>query len=301
MAKPPTFEARVSAGQRAAERAGTKFFIYPGAQQRCRCCSGAHNPNGPFIRAWGTWIGIIRHITAGGLGSRTMETYIRDILVNDPAVPFKSQWSVAPNGDIWLIGTGRANHCLNMSQQAYDALVNGTFPLDQFCVNMRGSALVGSAYTDGIEQVAASAPTAVQANATDYLEAELIRPYGWSGTDTAGHGEVASDRGPGDPNEHMGNTRTRIRNIVGGSTPPPTEEDDLMGYTPDDLRKYAREGALDTRIREAGPTPEKEGTGPTMWALATEARDAAKAAERAANNASAAVARIEAALAQRAQ
>lgn len=230
-----------------------------------------------------------------------METYIRDILVNDPAVPFKSQWSVAPNGDIWLIGTGRANHCLNMSQQAYDALVNGTFPLDQFCVNMRGSALVGSAYTDGIEQVAASAPTAVQANATDYLEAELIRPYGWSGTDTAGHGEVASDRGPGDPNEHMGNTRTRIRNIVGGSTPPPTEEDDLMGYTPDDLRKYAREGALDTRIREAGPTPEKEGTGPTMWALATEARDAAKAAERAANNASAAVARIEAALAQRAQ
>lgn len=246
MAAPPTPSQLEAAGRRAAAAAGVGFFIYSGAAGRCRCCSGAHNPAGPFIRAWGPYIGVIRHITAGGLGSRTMETYIRDILVNDPAVPTKCQWSVAPNGDIWWIASGRANHDLNMSRAAYNALTGGTMSLTEFCQNLRGSELVGSTHTMGIEQVAAVAPTSVQARATDYLVAELCRIPRWSGVDVAGHGEVASDRGPGDPNEHMGNVRTRSRTIVSGGTitPPPPAGDEFDMATINDLVSVMRsEGA----------------------------------------------------------
>jgi hypothetical protein len=176
---------------------------------------------------------MIRHITAGGLGGRSMEQYIWDILVNDTAVPFKSQFSIEPgNGNIWLIGTGRANHCLNMSRAAHDALVNGTMALDQFCQNLRGAEFVGSIHTIGVEQVAAVAPDAAQSRSTDFLGAELFKLRGWSGVDTAGHGEVAIDRGPGDPNEHMGNVRKRGLSIVAGTVPPPPQEVEDMANVP---------------------------------------------------------------------
>lgn len=227
MATPPTYDELVRAGQAAANKAGVKFVILSGAKDRCRCCSGAHNPTGPKIRAWGPYVGVIRHITAGGLGSRSMETYIWNILVNDPSVPFKSQFAIEPgNGNIWLVGTGRANHCLNMSQAAFNALGNDGMSLSEFCQNLRGSAIVGSVHTIGIEQVAAVAPDAAQVRATDALIGELTKGLrSWTGRDFAGHGEVASDRGPGDPNEHMGNARTRV--MSGTATPPPDQGDDV--------------------------------------------------------------------------
>lgn len=207
----------------AAQRTGRPYRVLSGARERCRCCSGAHNRDGPHVRPLGPLIGFGRHITAGGLGGRSMEQYCWDILVNDPLVPFKAQMAVEPgNGTLWILGTGRANHILNMSQQAYDALVGGRMALDQFCQNLRGSALVGSTHLLGYEQVAAVAPDAAQSLSTDLHMAELAKMRsGWTGVDVAGHGEVASDRGPGDPNEHMGNTRTRIRSLVAGATPPP--------------------------------------------------------------------------------
>lgn len=224
MARSLTYDQLLGAGARAASKRGARLIVLDGAKDRCRCCSGPHNPAGPFIRPWGTYIAIIRHITGGGLGSRTLEQYCWDILINDPSVPFKVQWAVGPGGrEIVLLGTGRANHCLNMSQPAYDALVNESMALDQFCQNLRGSALVGSTFTLGIEQVAASAPDLEQSKTTDALELELISiPSGWNGGDTAGHGEVASDRGLGDPNENMGAVRQRLITAkAGGGTPPP--------------------------------------------------------------------------------
>lgn len=228
MATWPTYPELVGVGQRAAARTGAAFRIYSGAEGRCRCCAGPHNPAGPFIRPLGPYNGVIRHITAGGLGGRTMESYIRDILIFDTAVPFKCQWTVAPGGtELWLLGVGRANHDLNMSQAARNALIDETLALDQFCQNLRGSELVGSTFTMGIEQVAATAPDPAQARLTDSLCAELTKLRGWNGREIAGHGEVATDRGPGDPNEHMGQVRTRVMAIVAGSTPPPTGDDDL--------------------------------------------------------------------------
>lgn len=227
MARWPTYDELVAVGQRVAAQTGARLIILDGARGRCRCCSGAHNPSGPFIRPLGPFIGVTRHLTAGGLGTRTVEQYCWNILVNDPSVPFKCQWAVGPGGkELVLLGVGRANHMLNMSRAAYNALVAGTLSLTEFCQNLRGSDLTGSTFTMGIEQIAATAPDAAQSNVTDHLVAELCKlPGTWTGVDQIGHGEGAIDRGPGDPNEHMGNKRVTSRNIVSGATPPPPTRD----------------------------------------------------------------------------
>ena len=144
--------------------------------------------------------GITIHHTAGGLGSRSAETYIRDILVSDREVPDKCHAAIDPDGVVWLVAAGRANHMLYYSQRARDMAISGTWPLTGGSVNARGSIQNGNTWTYGVECIAAGTPNPAQRDAAVRWAAALCRAHGWDGREVFGHGEAAYDRGFSDPN-----------------------------------------------------------------------------------------------------
>lgn len=217
--------------------AGITYREYSGSRDRCRCHNGSHAAGGPLIRAWGPIVGTLVHITAGDLGSRTVEKYIQDIINGDPNIPCKVQFVVAPDGVVWINSVGRSNHDGSMSTRAYNALRDGTFSLTGY-QDLRGTELTGNSFTYGIENINSGPPNAAQRNASVRICAAISHAMGWSGRDCAGHGEVGSDRSYADPGMDMGAFRRDVMSFVsnptGGSTPPPViKEDDLP--TPNDL------------------------------------------------------------------
>lgn len=208
--------------------AGINYREYTGSRDRCRCHSGSHAAGGPLVRAWGPNVGTLVHITAGDLGSRTVEQYIRDIINGDPEVPFKAQFVVAPDGTVWINGVGRANHDGSMSNAAYAALRDGTFSLTG-SQNLRGSDVTGNSFVYGIENINSGPPNAAQRNASVRICAAISHAQGWNGRDCAGHGEVASDRSFSDPGMDMGAFRRDVMAFVANPTnsPPPQEVPDM--------------------------------------------------------------------------
>lgn len=236
---PPTPSQILLAAQRAAARVGVKVYEYPGWRDRCRCHDGSHErgeqPNG---RIWGPFFGPMAHKTAGDLGTRTVEKYILDIILSDPAVPVKCQIVGAPNGDIWLVAAGRANHDLNMSPAAYAAYRDQTWSLAGY-QNLRGTGYNGSGYTLGWEQIAAGIPTEAQRRSLVAFAAELALILGRTGQGFAGHGENASDRDFNDPQQDMGLNRREAMAIVAnpGATPPPVTEGFLMALSDNEQKQ----------------------------------------------------------------
>lgn len=207
---------------------------FPGAEKADR--PGDFNPHGITI-----------HITAGGLGSRTEEQYIRDIINGDPSVPVKANAVVAPDGTLWLNAQGNANHCLYYGAKAMDAAINASFPLSGNA-NYRGSLTKWSLYAYGVEMIAASGAkvTPAQRKSAVIWAAAIARLHGWTGQETHGHGEVAYDRSWDDPGIDMGAFRRDVMATVkspganAGTSKPPTTKDWFDMATEADLEKVIK-------------------------------------------------------------
>lgn len=169
-------------------------------------------------------VGIIIHQTAGNLGSRTVQQYMDDIINDDPACPDKCNVAVAPDGTLWVNAAGRANHCLQYSSKALNAIKTGSMPLDRKYADYRGSAQNMNFYTYGVEMIATN-PTEAQIDTAARWAAALCRAHGWSAGHVAGHGEVADDRDYSDPGIDMGKFRTRVDALLKNKT---NQEDDTM-------------------------------------------------------------------------
>lgn len=165
--------------------------------------------------------GVVIHHTAGGLGARTAQQYIRDILVSDRAVPDKCNVAIAPDGTVWMVAAGRANHMLYYSQRARDMAVAGTWPTSG-STNARGSLQNGNSWTYGVECIAAGVPNAAQRDAAVRWAAALCRAHGWSGGEVFGHGEAAYDRGFSDPGWDMGAFRRDVMARLKATNPATT-------------------------------------------------------------------------------
>lgn len=222
-----------------AKSTGFPVNTYTGWETRTRNSGGTFTPRG-----------VVVHITAGGLGSRTAEAYIRDIILGDPQVSFKAQFVTSPDGTIWLVGTGRANHAGYCSDRAAKAFTAASFPTSG-TVDWRGRDCNPGEFTYGIENIAGSSMTGRQRAASVALCSAIARHYGWSGGEMAGHGEIASDRSAADPNLNMGQFRADVMAAVKGGTaapaptPAPTPEAPKMGKDNDPNGWYLTVGTKD--------------------------------------------------------
>lgn len=226
MAQPLTAQQQIDA----IRAEGCRVMEYPGWRER-----GMWR----ISRGWAPQ-GITIHHTAGGLGSRTVSQYIRDILVSDPKVPDKCNVAIAPDGTVWMVAAGRANHMLYYSQRARDMAVAGTWPITGGSVNARGSLQNGNSWTYGVECIAAGTPNAAQREAAVRWAAALCRAHGWNGREVFGHGEASYDRGFSDPGWDMSAFRADVvRRLQSTAKPAPTpspaatprqQEDDMPDH-----------------------------------------------------------------------
>lgn len=200
---------------------------YEGWERRCRCCpdSGPHQLSGPYIRGWGDVNGQLAHITGGGLGKRTVEQYIRDIILYDPALLTKCHTVVDPAGVVWLVAAGRANHAGKVGKNVRAHMLAADYSLtDDYDSRFRGGVADGNAFTYGDECIAASKMNAKQYESLVRVHAARARFHDWTGQESVGHGEVSSARTPADPNLDMGKFRRDVMARVKagpGSTPAP--------------------------------------------------------------------------------
>ena len=202
---------------------GLTVHEYPGWRDRCRCCPGDHRPNGPYIRGWGDVNGGVQHITGGGLGGRSVEVYIRDIILYDPDLLTKCQFVTAPDGSVWLVAAGRANHAGGVGSKVRDHMRAADFSTtDDYDDRFRGSSADGNSFTYGNEAIAASSMNTAQRTASVKLWAAIAKFHKWTGQEIAGHGEISSARVKADPNLNMGEFRRDIMTRVKGGTPPVT-------------------------------------------------------------------------------
>lgn len=169
--------------------------------------------------------GIVIHHTAGNLGSRSPEAYIRDILVGDPSVPDKCSVAIDPDGVVWMVAAGRANHMLYYSQSARDMAIAATWPTTG-STNARGSLQNGNSWTYGVEIIAAGSPNPAQRLAAVRWAAGLAKLHGWSGGEVFGHGEAAYDRDFSDPGLDMGAFRRDVAALLGAARPAPARPQD---------------------------------------------------------------------------
>lgn len=207
------YDTLVSALRRNLDAEGFKLSIYPGADRLCRCCSGAHKTRGPFVRGWNPG-GVGVHITGGGLGLRSLYTYVRDILVSDPSLPLKSQFATRPKtGEVMLISAGRCNHLGGIGSGAAHKIRTGGFDMhDDWDDAGRGTGTDGNALAWGIENIAAVSMDAKQRRASVIICATIAHLSGddWNGGEDCGHGEVSNQRGRPDPNLNMGAFRRDV-------------------------------------------------------------------------------------------
>lgn len=204
---------------------GLSIVEYSGWKTRCRCCPDdvAHRPNGPYIRGWGDVDGQLAHITAGALGGRSVEKYIRDIINGDPNTPCKSQTVIAPDGRVYLNSTGRCNHAGKVGSSVRGHMRAADFSTsDDFDNRFTGGSADGNSFTYGDEVIAASKMNAAQYDALVRVHAARARHHGWNGRQSVGHGEVSNQRGKGDPNLDMGSFRRDVMaRLKSGATAAP--------------------------------------------------------------------------------
>lgn len=219
MARPLTAQQQIDA----IRAEGCRVAEYPGWRER-----GMWR----ISRGWEPQ-GITIHHTAGGLGSRTVSQYIRDILVSDPKVPDKCNVAIDPSGTVWMVAAGRANHMLHYSQRARDMAIAGSWPIGGGSVNARGSLQNGNSWTYGVECIAAGTPNAAQRDAAVRWAAALCRAHGWNGREVFGHGEASYDRGFSDPGWDMSAFRADVlRRLQPTAKPAPTPPPGTPAATP---------------------------------------------------------------------
>lgn len=214
MAAPMTYDQIV----KALKAEGCTVVQYAGSRDRCRCHTGSHAAGGTKVRAWGPINGTMTHITAGNLGTRTVEQYIASIINGDPNTPCKAQFVVAPNGTVYVNSVGRCNHAGTIGSKSLAHAVAADFPLTGWTGAWRGHDVDGNTHFYGIENIAASSMTAAQREASVRINAAIARFYGWDGGESVGHGECSDQRGYADPNLDMGKFRADVRARVKAGT-----------------------------------------------------------------------------------
>jgi hypothetical protein len=188
---------------------GLEVVEVPGARGRCRCHTGPHVPRGPFVRPFDPTGDVMVHITAGGLGGRTPLQYVADIINGDPNLPNKGNLVTDPDGVVYLNGVGRANHAGGVSGRSVDLGRRQALSLDGY-QDLRGGDVDGNAVWYGIENIAASAMTAAQRDASVRICATFARLTGRTGRGSIGHGEASERRSYADPNLDMGRFRRDV-------------------------------------------------------------------------------------------
>lgn len=199
------------------KKEGLKVKSYSGCTSRCRCHSGSHAKGGPKIRAYGGMNGQLNHITAGNLGGRSVDVYIRDIINGSSAVPNKAHLVIDPWGVVHINSLGRANHAGRISSRGFSRVVAGSFSLTKQWDPTRGHDMDGNTHLYGYEVIAAAHMNAAQYEALVRINAAVARWHNWGGRESAGHGELSDQRSYADPGIHMGHFRSAIVRRIGGS------------------------------------------------------------------------------------
>lgn len=200
---------------------------YTGWRDRCRCHTGSHEKNEGWLgdtadRGWGTVNGTVTHITAGDLGTRTVEQYIATAINGDPNIPCKVQIVVAPDGVVYLNSAGRSNHAGKVGSTVQAHMVAADFSLtDDYDDRFRGGSVDGNAFTYGVENITSKTMTAAQRTSSVKINAAIARHYGWDGGESVGHGEISSARYYVDPGLNMGAFRKDVRAHIGIIVPAP--------------------------------------------------------------------------------
>lgn len=202
---------------------------YPGWRDRCRCHTGSHEKGEGWAgRGWGTLNGQVTHITAGDLGTRTVEQYIASAILGDPEIPCKVQAVIAPNGELWLVSAGRCNHAGLVGGAVQDHMRAADFSTsDNYDDRFRGGTADGNAFTFGYENITSKTMTAAQYETSVKGNAALARKFGWTGQESVGHGEISSARYYVDPGLDMGKfrrdvmARVKAGSTTGSTTPTP--------------------------------------------------------------------------------
>lgn len=158
-------------------------------------------------------IGITIHITAGGLGSRSEQSYIDDIIMSDPAVPVKANAVGAPDGTLWLTAQGNSNHANQFSPEGKRLTERAAWPLTGSKA-ARGSLTGWSRRAYGIELIAATRPNAAEYRTAVIWAAALCRLHGWRPGVIHGHGEISANRDFGDPGINMGAFRRAVAALL---------------------------------------------------------------------------------------
>lgn len=202
---------------------------YSGWRDRCRCHTGGHEDGvGWAGRGWGTLNGQVTHITAGDLGTRTVQQYIASAILGDPNIPCKVQAVIAPNGELWLVSAGRCNHAGLVGGHVQEHMAAADFSTsDNYDDRFRGGSTDGNAFTFGYENITSKTMTAAQYATSVKANAALARKFGWTGQESVGHGEISSARYYVDPGLDMGKFRrdvmARVKAGPAGTAPAPVE------------------------------------------------------------------------------
>lgn len=206
---------------------GLTVVEMPGWRERCRCCSGPHDPHArTYIRAWTDFVGITWHSTYGArLGGQAAIDYTKRILIaGNGSVPGPLCLAgVDADGRMLMVSAGRANHVGRIGQAALTAMRRASFSTTGNH-NLRGAGLDGNQFTLGFEALGSGAPNTKQIDAMVRGSVALCRLNGWTGQEVHGHGEVSVDRSFSDPGNDMGHARravmARLRATKPVSLPP---------------------------------------------------------------------------------
>lgn len=237
MATPLTHAARVAAMQ--AE--GLHVVVLPGAESNNRNHKGA----------WGPVNGLLVHHT----GSNTNDPagYARFLFGGRSDLPGPlCHDGLAPDGTIYVVGNGRANHAGKGSSATLDRIIAETMPLDAE-VRPGPDNVDGNARLYGLEVMysGSRAMTPEQREAAVKWAAAHCRAHAWSAGSVAGHKEwTASKWDPGQC--HMGSLRRDVAARLSTATsqgqptnPSPQGDDDM---TPDQVERLNRALAASEKV-----------------------------------------------------
>lgn len=210
---------------------GLTVVEMPGWRERCRCCSGPHDPHArTYIRAWTDFVGITWHSTYGArLGGQAAIDYTKRILIaGNGSVPGPLCLAgVDADGRMLMVSAGRANHVGRIGQAALTAMRRASFSTTGNH-NLRGQGIDGNQFTMGFEALGSGAPNTKQIDAMVRGSVALCRLNNWTGQEVHGHGEVSVDRSFSDPGNDMGHARRAVMARLRATkpiSPPPQSAD----------------------------------------------------------------------------
>ena len=222
------------------------------------------------VQGWGPLYGFLVHNFASDISDASSLDYLDrgDDARNLPG-PL-SQFAIADDGQVWIMGWGAANHAGTVDSDTHALIVKDAMPRDRDVKpNTSGSSTSGTVKGGpryvGVEMLYGNkGPTRAQRASCVRLAAAMADMLGGTGGSVAGHRECTTTRS--DPQfMPMGPFRREVDALIkktnGGAAPaptapvPPLKENTNMAITATDVKAIWQADII--------PSPDKEATNPS--------------------------------------